>query len=54
MIDTHAHLLSFKNVDEIVNSMEDDELEYISTTIIQIQRWKELCSTRAWKYKKYF
>ena len=29
MIDTHAHLLSFKNVDEIVNSMEDDELEYI-------------------------
>lgn len=29
MIDTHAHLLSFKNIDEIVNSMEDDELEYI-------------------------
>lgn len=29
MIDTHAHLLSFKNIDEIVNSMESDELEYI-------------------------
>ena len=29
MIDTHAHLLSFKDVDDIVSSMENDELEYI-------------------------
>ncbi len=29
MIDTHAHLLSFKDVDEIVSSMKNDELEYI-------------------------
>ena len=29
MIDTHAHLLSFKDVDDIVSSMSDDELEYI-------------------------
>lgn len=31
MIDTHAHLLSFKNVEEIVNNMTADGLEKIVT-----------------------
>ena len=31
MIDTHAHLLSFKDRDEIINSMEENGLENIVT-----------------------
>ena len=31
MIDTHAHLLCFDNIDEIVDNMESDELENIVT-----------------------
>ncbi len=41
MIDTHAHLLYFKNCDEIIDSMKDDGLDKIVTIGTTVQNSRE-------------
>ena len=53
MIDTHAHLLSFKDRDEIINSMEENGLENIvtiGTTVKDSKKSVELAN----KYEKIY